>query len=240
MADRVEKEDQFRRAFTGDIAHELRTPLAILRSELEAVQDGIRQPTDDVIGSLHDETLRLAHLVADLETLASADAAAFTLERQPISLTDIVTDTTAALADRFGDSAITVNTDLDEVRVDADPVRLAQIVTNQLTNTLKFVPAGGTVTIALHQTEGWAELTIADTGPGIPADDLPHIFERYYRSRTARAAGSGIGLAVVAQLVTAHGGTITAHSTPGHGVIFTTRLPALPSSPRAIRGIFST
>ena len=137
MADRVEKEDQFRRAFTRDIAHELRTPLAILRSELEAVQDGIRQPTDDVIGSLHDETLRLA-------------------------------------------------------------------------------------------------------GPGIPADDLPHIFERYYRSRTARAAGSGIGLAVVAQLVTAHGGTITAHSTPGHGVTFTTRLPALPSSPRAIRGIFST
>ena len=136
MADRVEKEDQFRRAFTGDIAHELRTPLAILRSELEAVQDGIRQPTDDVIGSLHDETLRLAHLVA--------------------------------------------------------------------------------------------------------ADDLPHIFERYYRSRTARAAGSGIGLAVVAQLVTAHGGTITAHSTPGHGVTFTTRLPVLPSSPRAIRGIFST
>ena len=229
MADRVENEDQLRRAFTGDVAHELRTPLAILRSELEAVQDGIRQPTDDVIGSLHDETLRLAHLVADLETLASADAAAFTLERQPISLTDIVTDTTAALADRFGDSAITVNTDLDEVWVDADPVRLAQIVTNQLTNTLKFVPAGGTVTIALHQTEGWAELTIADTGPGIPADDLPHIFERYYRSRTAHAGGSGIGLAVVAQLVTAHGGTITAHSTPGHGVTFTTRLPALPS-----------
>ena len=229
MADRVEKDHQLRRAFTGDVAHELRTPLAILRSELEAVQDGIRQPTDDVIGSLHDETLRLAHLVADLETLASADAAAFTLERQPISLTDIVTDTTAALADRFGDSAITVNTDLDEVWVDADPVRLAQIVTNQLTNTLKFVPAGGTVTITLHQTKGWAELTIADTGPGIPADDLPHIFERYYRSRTARAGGSGIGLAVVAQLVAAHGGTITAHSTPGHGVAFTTCLPTLPS-----------
>jgi two-component system sensor histidine kinase BaeS len=229
MAEHVEKEDQLRRAFTADVAHELRTPLAILRSELESVQDGVRQPTDDVIASLHDETLRLTQLVADLEALASADAAGFTLDRQPISLSAIVADATAALAGRFDDAAITVHTDLDEVWVDADPVRVAQIVTNQLTNTVKFVPAGGTVTITLRETDRWAELTIADTGPGIPADDLPHIFDRFYRSRTARADGSGIGLAVVAQLVGAHGGTITASSTPGHGATFTTRLPALPN-----------
>ena len=229
MAEHVEKEDQLRRAFTADVAHELRTPLAILRSELESVQDGVRQPTDDVIASLHDETLRLTQLVADLEALASADAAGFTLDRQPISLSAIVADATAALAGRFDDAAITVHTDLDEVWVDADPVRVAQIVTNQLTNTVKFVPAGGTVTITVRETDRWAELTIADTGPGIPADDLPHIFDRFYRSRTARADGSGIGLAVVAQLVGAHGGTITALSTPGHGATFTTRLPALPN-----------
>lgn len=233
MAERVDKEDHLRRAFTADVAHELRTPLAILRSELEAVQDGIRQPTDDVIGSLHEETLRLTDLVADLETLASADAATFTLNRQPISLAGIVADSTTALAAPFGDAAITVKSHLDDVWVDADPVRLTQIITNQLTNALKFVPAGGTVTVTVCETDGWAELTIADTGLGIPADDLPHIFDRYYRSRTARADGSGIGLAVVAQLVEAHGGTITADSTPGHGATFTTRLPALTRDGRA-------
>lgn len=235
MAERVDMEERLRRAFTADIAHELRTPLAILRSELEAVQDGIRPTTDDVIGSLHDETLRLTHLVADLETLASADAAMFTLERQQISLTTSVSDTIAGLAGTFSDAAIAVRADLDDVWVEADPVRVAQIVTNQLTNTLKFVPAGGTVTVTLRQTNGWAELTITDTGPGIPADDLPHIFDRFYRSRTARADGSGIGLAVVTQLVNAHGGTITAHSTPGHGAIFTTRLPAVPLNGQARR-----
>ena len=232
MAEHVEKEDQLRRAFTADVAHELRTPLAILRSELEAVQDGVRQLTDDVIGSLHDETLRLTQLVADLEALASADAAPFTLDRQPISLTGIVADTAAALAGRFDDAAIAVHTDLDEVWAEADPVRVAQIVTNQLTNTIKFVPPGGTVTITLHEADGWAELIVTDTGPGIPADDLPRIFDRFYRSRTARADGSGIGLAVVAQLVNAHGGTITAHSTLGQGATFITRLPALPHDGR--------
>ncbi|AFS14884.1 HAMP domain-containing protein [Mycobacterium intracellulare] len=227
MVEHLVKEDQLRRAFTADVAHELRTPLAILRSELEAVQDGIRQPTDGVIRSLHNETLRLTHLVADLEALASADAAAFTLERHPISLTSTVADTADSLAGRFDEAAIAVRTDLDMVWVDADPVRVAQIVANQLTNTLKFVPAGGAVTLTLHEIDGWAELTITDTGSGISADDLPHIFDRFYRSRTARADGSGIGLAVVAQLVKAHGGTITAHSTPGHGATFITRLPAL-------------
>lgn len=225
MAEHVEKENQLRRAFTADVAHELRTPLAILRSELEAVQDGIRQPTKAVIDSLHDETLRLTHLVTDLEVLASADAAPFTLNRQPVSLTRIVADATDALANRFDDAEITVHTDLDEVEGDADPVRVTQIVTNQLTNTLKFVAAGGTVTLTLRECDGSAELTITDSGPGIPAEDLPHIFERFFRSRAARADGSGIGLAVVAQLVTAHGGTITAHSTPGLGATFTTHLP---------------
>ncbi|MEU0721807.1 ATP-binding protein [Streptomyces lavendulocolor] len=226
MADRVVKEDELRRLFASDVAHELRTPLAILRSELEAVQDGIREPTPKVITSLHDETLRLGRLIADLETLASADAAAFTLEREPLSLTTLVADTADGLTGRFADAGITLRTELDDVRVDGDAIRLRQIVTNQLTNALKFVPQGGTVTLTLRQEDGWAELQVADTGPGIPAEDLPRIFDRFFRSRTARADGSGIGLAVVAELAAAHGGTITADSTPGHGTTFTTRLPA--------------
>lgn len=225
MAECVEKEDQLRRVFAADVAHELRTPLAILRSELEAVQDGLRQPTDEVIGSLHEESLRLARLVADLEALASADAAPFTLARAPMSLTHAVADAVTTFSGRFRDAAVTVDTDLAEVTVYADPVRVTQIVANQLTNAIKFVPAGGTVTITLRELDGWAELTIADTGPGILPEDLPQIFERFYRSRTARADGSGIGLAVVSQLVTAHGGTIEARSTLGEGAVFVTRMP---------------
>ena len=227
MADRVEKEDELRRTFAADIAHELRTPLAIQRSELEAIQDGVRVPTDETITSLHDENLRLTRLVADLETLAAADAAAFTLEREPLSLAVLVTDTLAPLAGSFTDAGIAVRTDLDDVRVDGDPVRLRQIVTNQLTNTLKFVPAGGTVTVRLRREDSWAELRVADTGPGIPADELPRVFDRFYRGRSARADGSGIGLAVAAELTAAHGGTLTAESEAGHGTTFTTRIPAL-------------
>ncbi|MEU0042886.1 sensor histidine kinase [Streptomyces werraensis] len=230
MADRVEKEDELRRAFAADVAHELRTPLAIQRSELEAVQDGVREPTDKVIASLHDENLRLTRLVADLETLASADAAAFTLQREPLSLTALVTDTVTGLADSFTAGGIALRTDLAAVRVDADPVRLRQIVTNQLTNALKFVPAGGTVTVGLREENGQAVLRVADTGPGIPPDDLTRIFDRFFRSRDARADGSGIGLAVAAELAAAHGGTLTADSEVGHGTTFTTRIPALPAA----------
>ncbi|MGW9028073.1 sensor histidine kinase [Streptomyces sp. NPDC055722] len=231
MADRVEKEDELRRAFAADVAHELRTPLAILRSELEAVQDGIREPTVKVITSLHDETLRLGRLIADLEALASADAAAFTLERQPLSLTDLVRDTVDGLSGRFAEAGIALRTELADVTVDGDTVRLRQIVTNQLTNALKFVPPGGTVTVTLCQDGDRADLRVADTGPGIPAEELPHIFDRFFRSRTARADGSGIGLAVAAKLAAAHGGTLTADSTPGHGATFTTHLPALSGKP---------
>ncbi|WP_280909262.1 ATP-binding protein [Streptomyces sp. SAI-090] len=227
MADRVEKEDVLRRTFAADIAHELRTPLAIQRSELEAVQDGIREPTEEVIASLHDENLRLARLVADLETLASADAAAFTLEREPLSLAVLVTATLTPLAGSFAEAGIAVRADLDDVRVDGDPVRLRQIVTNQLTNALKFVPAGGTVTVRLRREDGWAELRVADTGPGIPTDELPRVFDRFFRGRSSRADGSGIGLAVAAELATAHGGTLTAESEAGRGTTFTTRIPAL-------------
>ncbi|MFD3928322.1 sensor histidine kinase [Streptomyces sp. NPDC058614] len=225
MADRVEKEDELRRAFAADVAHELRTPLAIQRSQLEAIQDGISKPTEKVIASLHEESLRLGRLVADLEALASADAASFTLEREPLSLTALVTDTVNGLADSFTAADIALRTDLTDVRVEADPVRLRQIVTNQLTNALKFVPAGGTVTITLRKNGEWAELRVIDTGPGIPADDLPHVFDRFFRSRDARADGSGIGLAVAAELAAAHGGTLTADSELGCGTTFITRLP---------------
>jgi two-component system, OmpR family, sensor histidine kinase BaeS len=227
MADQVEREDELRRAFAADVAHELRTPLAIQRSQLEAIQDGITKPDEQVIASLHEESLRLARLVADLEALAYADAAAFTLEREQLPLAGLVADTATRFADSFASCGISLRTDLADVRVDGDPVRLRQILANQLTNALKFVPAGGDVTLRLREADGWAVLSVADTGPGIPADELPRIFDRFFRSRTARADGSGIGLAVAAELAAAHGGTLAAESQAGKGTTFTTRIPAV-------------
>jgi signal transduction histidine kinase len=225
MADRVEKEDQLRRLFAADVAHELRTPLAILRSQLESIQDKITEPSPDAITSLHEETLRLGRLIADLETLASADAAAFTLQNTPVSLTSLVRQTTAEFAGQFADAAITLRTDLEEVTVNGDAVRLRQIITNLLTNARKFAPSGST-TVSLRRHEAHAQLRVTDTGPGIPSDELPHIFDRFFRGRAARAGGSGIGLAVVAELTAAHGGTVTVESTPGQGTTFLLTLPA--------------
>ncbi|WP_331753198.1 ATP-binding protein (plasmid) [Streptomyces sp. NBC_00637] len=237
MADRVEKEDELRRAFAADVAHELRTPLAILRSQIEAIQDGVAEATPKTIDSLHEETLRLGRLVADLETLASADAAAFTLHRKPVSLTTLVCEVTAEFADAFADAEITLRTDLtEEVAADADPDRMRQIVTNLLTNALKFVPSGATTTVSLSRHGDEAELRVADTGPGIPPDELPYVFDRFFRGRDARANGSGIGLAVVAELAAAHDGHITADSRPGHGTTFLVRLPATPA-PGSGRGL---
>lgn len=233
MADQVEKQDELRRVFTADVVHELRTPLAILRSELEAIQDGINQPEAEVIASLHDETLRLSRLIADLETLASADAATFTLDSRPTSLTALVRDLTAARSEEFAEAGLTLHTDLAEVTVEGDPDRLRQIVTNLLTNAAKFVSSGGTVTVAVRSDDHSAELTVADTGPGIARDELPHVFERFFRSRTAGAGGSGIGLAVVAELAKAHGGDISVDSELGRGSTFRVRLPTMapPGSP---------
>lgn len=226
MAEKVEAQDELRRVFAADVAHELRTPLAVIRSQLEAIQDGVHEPTAEAIGSLHDETLRLGRLIADLETLAGADAAIFTLERQRLSLDALVSETAAAFADRFANASICLGVDVDEASLEGDAVRLRQILANLLTNALKFAPAGTAVNVALRQNHNQIELTVADTGPGIPPDELPRIFERFYRGASARAGGSGIGLAVVSELVTAHGGSITVDSTPGKGTIFHLVFPA--------------
>ncbi|MFG1708651.1 ATP-binding protein [Nonomuraea sp. M3C6] len=238
MADQVEKEDELRRLFAADVAHELRTPLAILRSQIEAVQDGIAEPSPETIASLHEETLRLGRLVTDLEALASADAAAFTLQREPLALHALVQETVDGLAGQFAGAGITLHTDLTDVVLIGDAVRLRQIVSNLLTNARKFVPPGGTTTVTLTRREDSAELRITDTGIGIPPDELAHVFDRFFRGRAARAAGSGIGLAIVAELVAAHGGQVRADSEPGRGSTFTITLPiAHEDAPRTGRAI---
>lgn len=194
-------------------------------------QDGLHEPTPAVLASLHEETLRLGRLVADLEAMTSADAAGFHLELRPIRLDELIRSVTEGLQDRFTGVGLTLTTTLQPVTVSADPDRVTQVLTNLLGNAVKFVPATGRVSLTLDQVEGMARLRVIDDGPGIVPEDLPHIFDRFYRGRGPRAGGSGVGLAVVDELVRAHGGQVSAAATPSGGATFTLRLPILASDP---------
>jgi len=226
MADNLARQDQLRREVVADVAHELRTPVAVLQAGHEALLDGVIDPTPAQLSSLRDEVLRLARLVDDLHTLSAAEAAALQLSSRPSDLAEIVGEAADSLASRFEAADITLERRLTPVSVLADAHRMHQVVTNLLGNALKFTRPGGRVTLEAGPADGQARLSVADTGAGIPSDELPRIFDRFWRGRKAAGvAGSGIGLAVVAELVRAHGGTVTAASTLGHGTRLIVTLP---------------
>jgi signal transduction histidine kinase len=226
MADTLDREEQLRRDLVADVAHELRTPIAVLQAGHEALLDGVTEPTPGQLASLRDEVLRLARMVGDLQTLAAADAAALQLTRSRQDLAGIAADAADSLAGRFEAAGIDLERQLAPVDVFADAGRLHQVITNLLTNALKFTPSGGRVTLRAAPVGAEAVLQVTDTGPGIPADELPKIFNRFWRgSGAAHVSGSGIGLAVAAELASAHRGTLEAHNEPGHGAQFTLTLP---------------
>jgi two-component system sensor histidine kinase BaeS len=227
MADGLDREEQLRRDLVADIAHELRTPIAVLQAGHEALLDGVAEPTPEQLASLRDEVLRLARMVGDLQTLAAADAAAMQLTLRPGDLASIAATAADSLAGQFEAAGITLHRKLTPVPVLADAHWLHQVVTNLLTNALKFTPAGGLVTIEAGPADGQARLRVSDTGTGIPAEELPRIFNRFWRGRQASTvSGSGIGLAIAAELAQAHGGQLTAASQPGQGTELTLTLPS--------------
>ena len=227
MAGTLDRQEQIRRNLVADVAHELRTPIAILQAGHEALLDGVAEPTPAELGSLRDEVLRLARMVGDLQTLAAADAAALNLARTPTDLAELAATAADSLARRFEAAGITLDRELSASPVLADPHWLHQVITNLLTNALKFTPADGRVTISTRSIGTEAVLRVADTGAGIPADDLPRIFDRFFRGQqAAQISGSGIGLTVAAELVQAHGGRLTAASELGHGTQMTLSLPS--------------
>ena len=226
MADGLDRQEQLRRDLVADIAHELRTPIAVLQAGHEALLDGVAEPTPEQLASLRDEVLRLARMVGDLQTLAAADAAAMQLTLRPSELASIAATAADSLAGQFEAAGITLHRQLTPVPVLADAHWLHQVVTNLLTNALKFTPAGGRVTIEAGPADGQARLRVSDTGAGIPAEELPRIFNRFWRGRQASTvSGSGIGLAIAAELAQAHGGQLTAASQPGQGTELTLTLP---------------
>jgi signal transduction histidine kinase len=236
MADTRDRQDRLRRDLVADLAHELRTPVAVLQAGHEALLDGITEPTADQLASLRDEVLRLARMIGDLQTMAAADAAVLQLTRRPCDLAELAAEAADSLAGQFETAGITLRRELRAVSIDVDPRWLHQVITNLLTNALKFTPAGGRVTIETGSTpdDTKAVLTVSDTGTGIPADELPRIFDRFWRGRQAAAvSGSGIGLAIAAELARAHDGQLTARSEPGQGSELTLTLPEKPPPRRA-------
>lgn len=231
LASGLETNEALRRNMVADVAHELRTPLASLKGQLEAIEDGVIDCGPSTITSLSEDVNILTRLVDDLQQLAKAEAGEMELERVEVDVAEALTSVAGRFAKEADEKGISIQVRLDESVPDAsaDPLRLAQVLSNLVNNALAHTPRGGRVMMGVRTAEeGMVELWVTDTGSGISAEDLPFIFERFYRAEPARdraRGGAGIGLAVARSLVEAHGGTISAASEPGRGTSISFTLP---------------
>jgi signal transduction histidine kinase len=230
MANGLTRLEELRRNMVSDVAHELRTPLSNIRGYLEAVQDGVVEPKPGVIGSLHEEAMLLNRLVDDLQELSLAEAGQLRLERRPVAPADVVNKATEAARAQAAAKGIALQVDLPEglPLVDVDSQRIGQVLGNLLSNALTHTPSGGEVIVAARAKGSEVEISVSDTGEGISPEDLPYVFERFYRadkSRSRVTGGTGLGLSIAKQLVEAHGGTIGVESKLGEGSVFWFTLP---------------
>jgi two-component system OmpR family sensor kinase len=270
MADSLARNEEQRKQLLSDIAHELKTPVAIIQGNLEAMMDGVVEITPERLASLREETLLLGRLVTDLRDLSLAEAGRLPLHLQSVDLGELIRGTVASFQAQAGDHGVSLKMELPEGLPSAfgDPDRVGQVLRNLLGNALRYTRAGGEVRVsagshqparishrdsaavsrglrpakAPHQDSGpgtqhsaplasFVRVSVSDTGPGIPAEELPRIFDRFYRvdkSRTRSSGGSGLGLSVAKQLVEAQGGQIWAESEPGLGSSFHFTLPTYP------------
>jgi len=222
MTERLEAHDRQRRELMADIAHELRTPLTVIQGRLEGLIDGVYPRDDARLAGVLEETRVLARLVEDLRTLANAETGILTLQREPTELPPLLRDVVQAVSAE-SKTVVHVDTPPDLPPLNIDPVRIREVIANLLSNALRYTPEGGTVTISARRRDDRVAVAVRDTGTGIAADDLPTVFDRFYKGRAS--GGSGLGLTIARSLVVAHGGTICAESQPGHGTTITFDLP---------------
>lgn len=218
-----------RRDFMADISHELRTPLAVLRGELEAIQDGVRQFTPESVTSLQAEVATLTKLVDDLHQLSMSDEGALAYQKKSVDAVSLVEIAAGAFRERFASRNLTLSLELPEsATVFGDPHRLMQLFNNLLENSLRYTDSGGRTLIQLIPRDNTLLLRFADSGPGVSDEQLQRLFERFYRtegSRNRASGGSGLGLAICLNIVEAHGGAIHAAHSPFGGVSITVELP---------------
>jgi signal transduction histidine kinase len=219
---------QSRRQLTADIAHDLRTPLSVILGYTEALSDGKLSGAPETYDVMHSEALHLSHLVDDLRLLSLADTGELPLNRRPIALQVLLERTAAAQQPQAAKKAIDLLVDADPAlpEIEVDPERMAQVLNNLVSNALRHTPKGGRVTLSAVQQNGDILLSVTDTGSGISAEELPYIFNRFYRGDQARQQNgeSGLGLAIARSIVRAHGGTISVDSTVDVGTTFTITL----------------
>ncbi len=238
MAADLSRQEALRRQFVADVAHELRTPLSVLRLQAEGLEDGIEEPTPALFASLREEVDLLTRLVEDLRLLSLADAGRLTFASEPLDACAMLERAVTVATPRARQQGITLHVACPDMHPHllADPQRLLQILSNLLENALRYTPRNGSVTLRAFTAEAHGTalekqvvIEIVDTGPGIAAEDLPHIFDRFYRTDRARAretGGSGLGLAIVQRLVEAQNGQVSIASIPGKGSTFRIVLPA--------------
>lgn len=237
MTERLEMNEQQRRMLLADIAHELRNPLAIIRGKVEGVIDGVYSPTEGELQPLIEEIGHMTRLLDDLQTLSLAESGALSLRPEPVCLTSFVSDAANACRSRIEAAGIRLEIDArGDGEIDADPLRLRQVLENIVGNAIRHTQAGGVIRIQSTVGEHTARIDIMDTGSGIEPDILPHIFDRF--TKAADSGGSGLGLAIARRLVEAHGGRITAWSQVGVGTRITIALPV--DGPRSGSGTSTT
>lgn len=228
LAASLEAQEALRKRLTADVAHELRTPLTTLQTHLEAMTMGLWPPTADHLKSCHEETLRMGKLVDDLGNLAKVESETLSLDKTQVSLLDVFQKAGERFAMEAEAKNLTITVNGDAGILWADAGRMAQMADNLLSNAVKYTPESGAIRVFVERAaDGW-HVSVSDTGIGIAEEDLPHIFERFYRadaSRSRLSGGSGIGLAVVKAIVTAHGGEISVASKVGEETVFVVKLP---------------
>jgi two-component system sensor histidine kinase BaeS len=233
----LEKNEKARRQWVADISHELRTPLAVLRGEVEALQDGVRIPSPDTIRSLHGEVMRLNRLVDDLYQLSMTDLGALTYRKEDLNPAEPITDALAIYRAEFDRKGISIEEDiprLESATVFGDQERLCQLFKNILDNSLKYTDEGGMLAVRLDCRDGKAVVDIEDSAPGVSEKDFERLFERLYRveaSRNRAAGGAGLGLAICRNIVEAHSGTIDARPSKLGGVWIRVTLPLAEKAP---------
>ena len=227
LAATLEDTEQRRLRLMGDLSHELRTPLSAIEGYMEGLIDGVVPAEAEVFASVAEEAARLKRLAADLSSLSRIEEGAGTQVRRAVDLVEVAEKVAGRLRPQYEDQGVELAVEGPPLLVAGDPDRLTQVMVNLLGNALSHTPSGGKVEVSARQVDHEVELRVRDTGRGIDAGDLPHVFDRFYRADTSIPGGSGIGLTIARSIVRAHGGELFAHSDgPGTGATFIIRLPA--------------
>lgn len=228
LAAALEDTENRRIRLLNEVSHELRTPLTTIEGYMEAVLDGVFEPTPDIIASVAHEAGRLKRLAADIALLSRAEEKTLPLESEPLDLLELVSGVTDRLRPQFDEANVSLRVDADSpVPVVGDPDRLTQVITNIVGNALSYTPSGGAVEVTVKRSGDTAEVIVADTGRGIAEEDIERIFERFYRGDRTSPGGMGVGLSIARAIARLHGGDVRADSPgPGRGSTFTLTLAA--------------